>query len=154
MEALLDFSQPLNVELLDQVVKVMYHGQEPQRSQADRVLNTFREHPESWREAYKIIDAPVCLESKFFALQIMESVIRFRWRSLPLEQRESFKTYLTKYILAVRCRLWRLGGWEQGLWLPGPPARARSPSHTRSLCSSLLSPTPPPPLFPPPSAVL
>ena len=103
MEALLDFSAPLNVELLDQVVKVMHYSQGPQRTQADRVLTAFREHPDSWRQADKIIDAAgACLESKYFALQLLESVIRFRWRSLPLDQRETVKAYLTKYIIGVR----------------------------------------------------
>ena len=125
MEALLNFAAPLNVELLDQVVKVMHYGQEPLRSQADKVLTQYREHPESWRHADKIIDAAsVCLESKFFALQLLEGVIRYRWRSLPIEQRETIKAYLTKYIIAV-------GAWGAPPPRPPPPLPSPRISYTR-----------------------
>ena len=104
MEALLDLAHwdDAKTALLDQVVKVMNFGAEPVRSQADRVLSQLREAPDAWRLADKIIDAPVCLESKFFALQILENLIRYRWRSLPVDQRETVKAYLTKHIIAVR----------------------------------------------------
>ena len=158
MEALLEFSKPLNVELLDQVVKVMNFGQEPMRSQADRVLTALREHSDSWKAAPSIIDAQgCCLESKFFALQLLETVIRFRWRSLPLDQRENVKQYLTKLIIGVRRGLFFTPA--SSLWAapcsssPQPPflAERATPPHPTHSCPTLLSaPHPLPPPCPPP----
>ena len=102
MEALLDFSVPLDVGLLDKVVQCMNYGQEPQRSQADRVLTMFRENSDAWQHTYTIIEGECCLEAKFFALQILENLIRFRWRSLGIEQRDKLKTYLGQKIVTVR----------------------------------------------------
>ena len=102
MDKVLDFSVPLDIPLLDNVVRCMNFGQEPLRSQADRILTAFREHPDAWQRTDKIIEGDTCLESKFFALQILENVIRFRWRSLPSDKREVLKTYLGQKIIAVR----------------------------------------------------
>lgn len=39
--------------------------------------------------------------SKYIALQVLESVVKFRWKLLPGEQREGIRTYLVQKIIAV-----------------------------------------------------
>ena len=101
MEALLDFSRPTDVSLLDRVVLTMHRAPEPQRGQADRVLNAFRVHADAWTRVDSVLEADVSVETKFFALQILESVIKYRWKSLPKVQREGVKTYLVQKIMSV-----------------------------------------------------
>jgi exportin-1 len=104
MEALLDFSRPTDIALLDRVVLAMHRSPEPQRGQADRVLNAFRGHADAWTRVDSVLEANVSVETKFFALQILESVIQYRWKSLPKVQREGVKTYLMHKIMSVRLR--------------------------------------------------
>ncbi len=104
MEALLDLTQPTDVALLDRVVQAMLLAPEPQRSQADRVLTAFSEHADAWTRVDAVLEAAVRVETKFFALKILESVIKYRWKSLPAEQRDGIKMYLVQKIISVRAR--------------------------------------------------
>ena len=40
-------------------------------------------------------------ETKFFALQVLESVIKFRWGSLPDDQRAGIRNYASNLIIKV-----------------------------------------------------
>ena len=124
MEAILRFDAPLDVALLDRVVLAMHRSPEPERSQADRVLTAFREHAEAWTRVDAVLEsAGSSVETKFFALQILESMIKYRWKSLPAEQREGIKMYLVQKIVTVRSGS-----------ACAPVARALARSSTRSVC--------------------
>ena len=108
MEAILNFSAPLDVALLDRVVLAMHRSPEPERSQADRVLTAFREHVEAWTRVDSVLEAPgSSVETKYFALQILEAMIKYRWKKLPVEQRDGIKMYLVQKIITVR-KFWYL----------------------------------------------
>ncbi len=53
---------------------------------AQKVLTSFKEHPESWIRVDTILEYSQNGNTKYFALQILESVIRYRWKVLPRDQ--------------------------------------------------------------------
>eukprot|EP00798_Chlamydomonas_sp_ICE-L_P000521 gene521-1934_t len=96
---LLDFSQPVDVPLLESTVELMYNSSGEQRAAAERLLLQFQEHPEAWSRVDGILNAASGQTTKFFALQILENVIRFKWGALPVEQREGIKNFLSGLII-------------------------------------------------------
>jgi len=89
MQAILDFSQELDVPTLDRVVQVMYTtaGAEvswavlsvvllivgaqltpvvslPQQQEAQRTLTQFQEHPEAWQRVPAILETSTNLQAK------------------------------------------------------------------------------------------
>ncbi|PNH03912.1 Exportin-1 [Tetrabaena socialis] len=100
--ALLDFSKPIDVGLLDATVAVSMQsiaGGEQQRNAAEKVLLEFQEHPQAWTRVDTILEVSQNQPTKYFALQILESVIRWKWGALPMEQREGIKNYLSNFII-------------------------------------------------------
>ncbi|KAF6003241.1 Exportin-1 [Cyanidiococcus yangmingshanensis] len=95
---LLDFSLP-DSEFLQQLeakVQQLYGARsEEERRAAQSELTAFQMHPQAWVRVDKILDASESSEpSKFFALQVLESLIKYRWKTLPTETRESIKLYV------------------------------------------------------------
>jgi exportin-1 len=95
---LLDFSlsDPDFLQQLEVKVQQLYGARsEEERRAAQAELTTLQTHPQAWTRVDKILDASSSSEpSKFFALQILESLIKYRWKTLPLETRESIKLYV------------------------------------------------------------
>ncbi|MEW5316465.1 MAG: hypothetical protein WDW38_007837 [Sanguina aurantia] len=97
---LLDFSLPTNVALLDATVSLMYGSGTPdQRQAAEKLLLQFQEHPQAWVRVDSILESSQNPSTKYFALQILESVIRYKWGALPADQREGIKLYLSNLII-------------------------------------------------------
>lgn len=46
----------------------------------------FQGHPDSWMRVDTILEYSRNSNTKYFALQILESVIKYRWKVLPREQ--------------------------------------------------------------------
>ncbi|RXM28932.1 Exportin-1 [Acipenser ruthenus] len=53
---LLDFSQKLDINLLDSVVNCLYHGEGPQQRMAQEVLTHLKEHPDAWTRVDTILE--------------------------------------------------------------------------------------------------
>ncbi len=86
---LLDFSQAqMDIELLDTVVAAFYTGQGPQQTAAQTVLRELKEHPDSWTRVDAILEYSRNPQTKYYALQILETLVSRRWKALPPEQRE------------------------------------------------------------------
>ncbi|CAG0915869.1 unnamed protein product [Notodromas monacha] len=85
---LLDFNQKLDISLLDTVVGCMYNGTGDQQKIAQQVLNSLKEHPEAWTRVDAILEFSQNQETKYYALQILENVIKTRWKALPRNQCE------------------------------------------------------------------
>lgn len=99
MEKILDFSQPLDVNLLDQITHAMHVGNPEEMMLAQKVLTQFQEHPDSWLRVDRILEYSQVPASKIFALSILENVIKFKWKILPKEQREGIKNYIVNLII-------------------------------------------------------
>jgi len=96
---LLDFNAKLDIGLLDRVVATMYSGQGEQQKMAQEVLTTLKEHPDAWTKVDAILEFSVNGQTKYYALQILESVIKTRWKVLPRNQCEGIKKYIVGLII-------------------------------------------------------
>jgi exportin-1 len=63
---LLDFNQPLDITLLEQIVEIAYDSGHPMRSKANEFLVKMKEHPEMWKRADAILETSTQPYTKFF----------------------------------------------------------------------------------------
>ncbi|KAF5404817.1 hypothetical protein EG68_04731 [Paragonimus skrjabini miyazakii] len=96
---LLDFSQRLDIGLLDNVVNCMYHESGAQQKMAEKILNTLKEHPDAWMRVDSILEFSSNQQTKYFALQILEALIKTRWKVLARPQCEGIKKYIVGLII-------------------------------------------------------
>lgn len=73
---------------------------------AQQILTQFQEHPLAWTRVDTIIERSQNPYTKFYGLQILESVIKFRWKILPREQVNLiplffFRNFLNALFLSV-----------------------------------------------------
>ncbi|KAF5725608.1 protein EXPORTIN 1A [Tripterygium wilfordii] len=104
MEAkkLLDLSQPIDVGLLDATVAAFYGtGSKDERAAADQILRELQNNPDMWLQVVHILQNSKSLNTKFFALQVLEGVIKYRWNALPVEQRDGMKNYISELIVQL-----------------------------------------------------
>ena len=71
------------------------------RAYAQEILTKFQESPESWISVPAIIENSRNQETKFFALQVLDKVIEFRWKILPNEQRMGMRAYIVNKIVQL-----------------------------------------------------
>ncbi|KDR14611.1 exportin-1 [Zootermopsis nevadensis] len=96
---LLDFNQKLDINLLDHIVGCMYSGIGDQQRVAQEVLTTLKEHPDAWTRVDTILEFSNNQQTKYYALQILEQVIKTRWKVLPRNQCEGIKKYIVGLII-------------------------------------------------------
>lgn len=96
---LLDFNQKLDIALLDSVVGCMYNGIGEQQRIAQEVLTSLKEHPDAWTRVDTILEFSSNQQTKYYALQILEQVIKTRWKVLPRNQCEGIKKYIVGLII-------------------------------------------------------
>ncbi|XP_078175764.1 protein EXPORTIN 1A-like [Carex rostrata] len=101
-EKLRDLSQPIDVPLLDATVAAFYGtGSKEERAAADQILRELQNNPDTWLQVVHILQNSQSLNTKFFALQVLESVIKYRWNALPVEQRDGIKNYISDLIVQL-----------------------------------------------------
>lgn len=59
------------------------------------------ELPHAWRHVDSILETSKHDQVKYFALQILENAIKFRWGTLPKAQREGIRHYIVTKIIAL-----------------------------------------------------
>ncbi|KAJ9678510.1 hypothetical protein PVL29_020635 [Vitis rotundifolia] len=101
-EKLRDLSQPIDVALLDATVAAFYGtGSKEERTAADQILRELQNNPDMWLQVVHILQSTQNLNTKFFALQVLEGVIKYRWNALPVEQRDGMKNYISEVIVQL-----------------------------------------------------
>ncbi|XP_057970733.1 protein EXPORTIN 1A isoform X2 [Malania oleifera] len=101
-EKLRDLSQPIDVALLDATVAAFYGtGSKEERTAADQILRELQNNPDMWLQVVHILQKTQNLNTKFFALQVLEGVIKYRWNALPVEQRDGMKNYISEVIVQL-----------------------------------------------------
>lgn len=101
-EQLRDLSQPINVGLLDATVEAFYGtGSKDERTAADQILRELQSNPDMWLQVVHILQNAQKLNTKFFALQVLEGVIKYRWNALPVGQRDGMKNYISEVIVQL-----------------------------------------------------
>ncbi|WRT68591.1 uncharacterized protein IL334_005569 [Kwoniella shivajii] len=96
MEVILDFSQDLDVNTLDQVVQAFYTGSGEQQQTAQRVLTQFQEHPDAWQRVPAVLETSQNINTKYIVLQILEKLIQTRWRALPPDQQTGIRNFIVQ----------------------------------------------------------
>uniref|UniRef100_A0A0R3TNP2 Importin N-terminal domain-containing protein n=1 Tax=Rodentolepis nana TaxID=102285 RepID=A0A0R3TNP2_RODNA len=96
---ILDFSQPLDIKLLDDVVTAMYKSSGNEQKLAEKILSALKEHPDSWTRVDSILEFSSSQQTKYFALQILEALIKTRWKVLARPQCEGIKKYIVGLII-------------------------------------------------------
>ncbi|XP_030502036.2 protein EXPORTIN 1A [Cannabis sativa] len=101
-EKLRDLSQPIDVAVLDATVQAFYGtGSKEERTAADQILRELQNNPDMWLQVVHILQNAKNLNTKFFALQVLEGVIKYRWNALPVEQRDGMKNYISDVIVQL-----------------------------------------------------
>eukprot|EP00184_Porphyridium_aerugineum_P001652 CAMPEP_0184694542 /NCGR_PEP_ID=MMETSP0313-20130426/2455_1 /TAXON_ID=2792 /ORGANISM="Porphyridium aerugineum, Strain SAG 1380-2" /LENGTH=1108 /DNA_ID=CAMNT_0027152839 /DNA_START=320 /DNA_END=3643 /DNA_ORIENTATION=+ len=105
MERLLDPSIPDQdfVVLLNQAIHLLYTSANvAERNAVQSVLTQFQEAPESWVRVDKVLDSPVASQpSKFFALQVLGEMVKYRWRTLSRSTAESVRNYVVNLVIKI-----------------------------------------------------
>lgn len=99
MECLLNFDIPLDVNILDRVVQLVYMGSDDDRNKAQTLLTQLKEHPSAWTRVDTILEHSQNDYTRFFALAILSDLIKFRWKILPADQRQGIKNYIISLVL-------------------------------------------------------
>ncbi|KAL0911332.1 hypothetical protein M5K25_019465 [Dendrobium thyrsiflorum] len=101
-EKLRDLSKPIDVSLLDATVAAFYGtGSKEERAAADHILRELQNNQDMWLQVVHILQNSQNLNTKFFALQVLEGVIKYRWNALPTEQRDGIKNYISDLIVQL-----------------------------------------------------
>jgi exportin-1 len=79
---------------------VMNKGTGQMQHEASRLLSQFKDEM-PWTKVDAILEFSKNVETKYFALQILEQLIQTRWRSLPRDQCEGIKGYIVSKILEI-----------------------------------------------------
>lgn len=70
-----------------------------QQRLAQDVLTALKEHPDAWTRVDTILEYSHNQQTKYYALQILENVIKARWKVLPRPQCEGIKKYIVGLII-------------------------------------------------------
>lgn len=105
MDRLLDpaLPDPEFVALLEQPLQFLYTSPSTQeRNMAQQVLTTLQDQPNAWLRVDKVIDnSSSSPQAKFFALQILDKLIRYRWKSLPRDTCKSVRNYVVNKVVEL-----------------------------------------------------
>ncbi|GMH19677.1 hypothetical protein Nepgr_021518 [Nepenthes gracilis] len=101
-EKLRDLSQPIDVAVLDATVAAFYGtGSKEERAAADQILRELQNNPDMWLQVVHILQNTQNLNTKFFSLQVLEGVIKYRWNALPIAQRDGMKNFISEVIVQL-----------------------------------------------------
>lgn len=100
MDAILDYSRDLDLDLFDRVVETFYKSG-PDQQQALVILTQFQEHPESWKRADVILSSSRNPQSKYIALSCLNTLIKYRWKTIPEGERIGIRNFIVNMIIAL-----------------------------------------------------
>ena len=72
-----------------------------QRAEAEKILQSLQEHEQTWTRVDGILETSKNANTKFFALQVLDGVIKYRWGLLPNDQREGIKNFVSNLIIKL-----------------------------------------------------
>ncbi|VDD92203.1 unnamed protein product [Enterobius vermicularis] len=94
-------SEKTDVPLLDQVVEVMNRSTGDTQKIASEILTELKEQEGSWMRVDGILKFSQLIETKYYALQILESLVQTRWKTLPREQCEGIKGFIVELVIKI-----------------------------------------------------
>ena len=94
-------NEKTDVPLLDQVVEVMNRSTGDTQKLASEILTELKEQEGSWMRVDGILEFSQLMETKYYALQILESLVQTRWKALPREQCEGIKGFIVDLVIKI-----------------------------------------------------
>ncbi|VDM25554.1 unnamed protein product [Toxocara canis] len=94
-------SEKTDVPLLDEVVNVMNRSTGETQQLASKILTELKEQEGSWMHVDGILQFSQLMQTKYYALQILESLIQTRWKTLPREQCEGIKSFIVELVIKI-----------------------------------------------------
>lgn len=91
------------VRLLEEPIRILYFStNQNERNQAQALLTNIQELSNAWMRVDKVLDHPSSSpNAKFFALQILERLIKYRWKALPRQTCESIRNYVVNKLIKL-----------------------------------------------------
>jgi exportin-1 len=68
---------------------------------AQEVLTRFKDHPDAWTRVDKILEHAKSSNTKFFALQVLDPVIQYRWKALPRDQCDAIRNFIVDKVVTL-----------------------------------------------------
>lgn len=96
-ESLLDFSQPLNIQLLDQAVSAFFEG----NAAVQPILVQWQDHPEAWTRVDQILEQSQNVQSKIIACNVLEQCVKFRWQVLADAHKQGIRKFVIDLIIKL-----------------------------------------------------
>jgi exportin-1 len=88
------------IPALDIVITAAYNPNDPHRSICNTCLMQLKDSsPDLWIKADSIIEQSTTTQGRFFGLQVLDDVIKTRWKILPAEQRDGIKSYVVGKVI-------------------------------------------------------
>ncbi|KAL0304547.1 UNVERIFIED_CONTAM: protein EXPORTIN 1A [Sesamum radiatum] len=106
-----------------------------ERTAADHILRDLQNNPDMWLQVVHILSNTQNLNTKFFALQVLEGVIKYRWNALPVEQRDGMKNYISEVIVKILKHEWP-ARWRS--FIPDLVAAAKTSETICENCMAIL----------------
>lgn len=100
---LLNFSQPFDCALLDQIVLIAMDGSHPSRHAANEFLVRMKDHPDMWRRADAILENTKHAATRFFGLQVLTEAINTHWKVIPADERNGIRSYIITKVVGLSC---------------------------------------------------
>ncbi|KAK0406115.1 hypothetical protein QR680_018378 [Steinernema hermaphroditum] len=91
----------LDVAVLDKVVAVMNGAPGADQKKALEILTQLKDSPDAWTSVDFILEKSALMQTKYFALQILEATVCSKWKSLPRVQCEGIKGFIISNILEI-----------------------------------------------------
>ncbi|KAK4704590.1 exportin-1, partial [Phenoliferia sp. Uapishka_3] len=70
-----------------------------EQAQAQTILTQFQDHPDSWQKVPEILEQSTNSQTKYIALQIMDKLIKSKWKILPEAQRSGIRNFIVGVIV-------------------------------------------------------
>ncbi|KAK1443825.1 armadillo-like helical protein [Babesia gibsoni] len=102
---LIDPAHPFNegmVLVLDSVIEAMFDSSNSHnREAAHKILEQFRTMPDTWKHVAMILSHSNNVNTKFFAIQVLQACIQSRWNVLPQEERMGIRQYVSELVIKL-----------------------------------------------------
>jgi exportin-1 len=99
MEGILDLERELNMELFDRVVMDAQSPDKTKKEHAEGILMKFKELPNAWTKTDYILSKSMLQQSHYFALQMLEEIVRTKWLLFDEEMKSGLRMYVFQLVI-------------------------------------------------------
>jgi len=115
MEELLDFTRPLDVNLLDEVVRSFYNPRGASL-EIQQFLVQFQQHPLTYKRFTEVFSQSNDDNTKILMISALEQCIKYRWMTLTQQERECLRDSIMHWIMNL-CENENFGSKQRTLLL-------------------------------------